>query len=94
MREPAVLRSSSSSVGAFDAKTHLSRLLEEVRGGAMVTITVRGVPVAKLVPAEAEVRLPARRDLDGWVARAGELRAKTRRGRESSAALVRAGRRP
>ena len=87
-------RSSASSVGAFDAKTHLSRLLEEVREGAVVTITVRGVPVAKLVPAEAEVRLPARRDLDGWLGRAGELRSRTRRGAESASALVRSGRRP
>lgn len=60
----------------------------------MVTITVRGVPVAKLVPAEAEVRLPARRDLAGWLGRAGDLRARSRLGPESSAALVRTGRRP
>ena len=39
------------TVGAFDAKTHLSRLLKEVANGEQVTITVHGVPVAKLVSA-------------------------------------------
>ncbi len=58
MKSPAHLDASSSSVGAFDAKTHLRRLLEEVCGGAVVTITARGVPMAMLVPAEAEVRFP------------------------------------
>jgi len=33
-------------VGAFDAKTHLSQLLDEVELGAVVTITRRGRPVA------------------------------------------------
>lgn len=39
-------------VGAFEAKTHLSSLLEKVRHGAEVVITKRGKPVARLVPAE------------------------------------------
>lgn len=82
-----------SAIGAFEAKTHLSRLLEEVQEGAVLTITVRGKPVAKLVPADAEVRLPARRDLDAWLERARELRTRSRRGPETAAALVRAGRR-
>jgi prevent-host-death family protein len=81
-------------VGAFEAKTHLSRLLEDVKSGHVVTITVRGVAVAKLVPAEAEVRLPARRDVDSWLARVGELRARNRKGAQSVSALVRSGRRP
>jgi antitoxin (DNA-binding transcriptional repressor) of toxin-antitoxin stability system len=34
------------TVGAFDAKTHLSQLLDEVELGAVVTITRRGRPVA------------------------------------------------
>ncbi len=37
-------------VGAFDAKTHLSALLESVELGEHITITRRGKPVAKLVP--------------------------------------------
>jgi prevent-host-death family protein len=86
-------RTPAPSIGAFDAKTHLSRLLEDVRGGAVVTITVRGVPVAKLVPAGAEVRLPARPDLNSWLVRVREMRSKSGKGAESAPALVRAGRR-
>lgn len=39
-----------TEIGAFEAKTHLSRLLREVEGGRSYTITVRGRPVADLVP--------------------------------------------
>ena len=38
-------------VGAFDAKTHLSSLLDKVARGEEVLITKRGRPVARLVPA-------------------------------------------
>lgn len=37
-------------VGSFEAKTHLSALLDEVAQGAEVLICKRGVPVARLVP--------------------------------------------
>lgn len=40
-------------VGAYQAKTHLPGLIEEVRRGARVSITHRGVPVAMLVPASS-----------------------------------------
>jgi antitoxin (DNA-binding transcriptional repressor) of toxin-antitoxin stability system len=33
-------------VGSFEAKTHLSQLLDQVEKGAVVTITRRGKPVA------------------------------------------------
>ncbi|MFP6773837.1 MAG: type II toxin-antitoxin system prevent-host-death family antitoxin [Alphaproteobacteria bacterium] len=39
-------------VGAFEAKTHLSALLEKVSRGEEVLITRRGKAVARLVPAE------------------------------------------
>lgn len=39
-------------VGAFDAKTHLSSLLDKVMRGEEVLITRRGTPVARLVPAK------------------------------------------
>jgi prevent-host-death family protein len=39
-------------VGIFEAKTHLSSLLDEVEKGGEVTITRHGKPVARLVPAE------------------------------------------
>ncbi|MGC2191343.1 MAG: type II toxin-antitoxin system prevent-host-death family antitoxin [Candidatus Dormiibacterota bacterium] len=37
-------------VGAYEAKTHLSRLLDEVAQGKRFTITKHGVPVAILAP--------------------------------------------
>ena len=37
-------------VGAFEAKTHLSALLEAVAAGEEIVITKRGTPVARLVP--------------------------------------------
>ena len=40
------------TVGAFDAKTHLSSLLNRVAEGEEILITRRGIPVARLVPAE------------------------------------------
>jgi len=39
-----------SSIGAFEAKAQLSRLLRAVEQGEQFTITVRGRPVADLVP--------------------------------------------
>ena len=38
------------TVGAYEAKTHLSQLLEEVTRGERVAITKNGMPVALLVP--------------------------------------------
>ena len=40
------------NVGSFDAKTHLPALLKRVSKGETIQITRRGVPIAKLVPAE------------------------------------------
>jgi prevent-host-death family protein len=38
------------TVGAFQAKTHLSELLARVEAGEQVTITKHGRPIARLVP--------------------------------------------
>lgn len=38
------------TVGSYEAKTHLPRLLDEVAKGETITITKHGVPVAQLVP--------------------------------------------
>ena len=40
----------TKSVGVHEAKTHLSRLLEDVAAGEDVLITRRGEEVARLVP--------------------------------------------
>lgn len=39
-----------TEIGAFDAKTHLPKLLEQVRQGASFVITRHGNPVAELIP--------------------------------------------
>ena len=40
------------TVGAFEAKTHLSMLLDRVAAGEEVVITKHGKPIARLVGAE------------------------------------------
>ena len=45
-----------ASVGSFEAKTHLTRLLERVAKGERIMITNRGRPVAMLVPPEAGIQ--------------------------------------
>jgi len=43
------------SVGSYEAKTHLSRLLEEVENGEEIVITRHGKAIARLVPATQRV---------------------------------------
>jgi prevent-host-death family protein len=43
-----------NTVGAYQAKTHLSELLEKVEAGEEITITKHGAPIAKLVPVRKE----------------------------------------
>ncbi len=42
------------SVGAYEAKTHLPKLLERVMKGERITITKHGVPVAVLQPPDSQ----------------------------------------
>ncbi len=49
-----------SSVGSYEAKTYLPRLLDRVEHGETIVITRHGKPVAKLIPAGAE---KAKRDV-------------------------------
>jgi prevent-host-death family protein len=42
------------TIGAFEAKTHLSALLERVAHGERFTISRHGKPVARLVPIEPD----------------------------------------
>ncbi|MBW1926761.1 MAG: type II toxin-antitoxin system prevent-host-death family antitoxin [Deltaproteobacteria bacterium] len=41
------------TVGAYEAKTHLPKLLERVIKGERITITKHGIPVAVLQPPES-----------------------------------------
>ncbi len=57
-----------SVVGAFEAKTNLSALLERVEKGETITITRRGVPVAKLTPIGLEHRRTRREAVEAMKA--------------------------
>ena len=48
----------TTTIGAFEAKTHLSAILEQVRQGGTFHITRRGRPVAELRPMPAADRRP------------------------------------
>ena len=73
-----------SKVGAYEAKTHLPRLLDEVEAGASITITRNGRSVARLTPV-VDTQLAADRIL--------KLRANLRKGKLSMRKLINEGRR-
>ncbi len=52
------------TIGAYEAKTHLTQLLERVTKGEKITITKHGVPVAILQPADISKRMPVRDVID------------------------------
>ncbi len=43
------------TIGAYEAKTHLPKLLKRVAQGERITITKHGVPVAVLQPSEPSI---------------------------------------
>ena len=57
-------------VGAFEAKTHLSALLDRVAAGGEIVIARHGRPVARLVPAASAER----EDIGAIIARIKALR--------------------
>jgi prevent-host-death family protein len=48
-----------TTVGAYEAKTHLPELLDRVARGETITITKHGVPVAVLGPLPRQRRMTA-----------------------------------
>ena len=44
----------TQQIGAFEAKTHFSQIIEKAENGADFIITRRGKPVAKLIPFKQE----------------------------------------
>lgn len=46
----------STEIGIRELKTHLSALLRRVKSGESLTVTDRGTPVARIVPARASSR--------------------------------------
>jgi prevent-host-death family protein len=77
------------TVGAFDAKTHLNALLKRVSRGETIQITLRGVPIAKLVPADDGERA----DPSQLVREIRELRKGVTLGKTSIRELIDEGRR-
>jgi prevent-host-death family protein len=77
-----------SVVGAYEAKTHLPRLLEEVEAGGVVTITKHGREVAKLVPVAQSMG-----KVEDVIADLISARAGVRRGRISVRRMIDEGRR-
>lgn len=52
-------------IGAYEAKTHLPRLLDEVANGEAITITKHGVAIAVLAPASTRPTLTAHEAIAG-----------------------------
>lgn len=78
------------TVGAFEAKTHLSALLDRVARGEAITITRNGVPAAKLVPiGSAEHRLSHSEIVEGM----RELRKRVKPDKMSVREMIEEGRR-
>jgi len=78
-----------SDIGAYEAKTHLSELLDRVENGERITITRYGRPVAELVPAGASPAFTAAEAIE----RIRETRQRRTLGDVSVGELIREGRR-
>jgi prevent-host-death family protein len=52
------------TVGSYEAKTHLSKLLKRTAKGEQITITKHGVSVAMLVPAKASREADVRTSIE------------------------------
>lgn len=78
------------SVGAFEAKTRLSELLERVSRGEKITITRHGIPTALLIPViETPPKLTHQEIVDAMRA----LRKRIKPGKMSVRDMINQGRR-
>lgn len=77
------------TIGAYEAKTHLPRLLDEVEKGERITITKHGRPVAVLVPPGSARET----DVDALMEQMREFRKGNRLGGLSIRELIDEGRR-
>ena len=78
------------SIGAFEAKTHLSELLDRVARGEKIVITRHGVPAAMLVPVQEEERKLTHLEI---VRGMRDLRKRVKTGKMSVREMVLEGRR-
>jgi prevent-host-death family protein len=77
-------------IGTFEAKTHLSALLDRVAKGEKITITKHGIPAAMLVPVdESQHPLSHTEIVEGMRA----LRKRVKPGKMSVREMIREGRR-
>ncbi len=70
IEEPGIAYSTvpaRETIGAFEAKTHLPRLLREAEAGKRFVITQRGRPVAELIPLAPERKERCRGDMAGKI---------------------------
>ena len=77
------------TIGAFDAKTHFSALLDRVAKGESITITRHGMPAALLVPVAEGARLSHKDIVAGMRA----LRSRVKPGKMSVREMIEHGRR-
>ena len=56
----------AEQIGAFEAKTHFSRILEKAERGEDFIITKRGKPVAKIIPFKQEPEMTWEEALEGF----------------------------
>jgi len=76
-------------VGAYEAKTHLSKLLERVAEGERITITKHGVPIAILQPYDPEKNV----DTEDVIMQLRDFREKNRLNGLSIREMIEEGRR-
>jgi prevent-host-death family protein len=75
------------TVGAYEAKTNLAKLLDEVAAGRVVTITRHGREVARLVPPQGHT------SPDDVIDQIRAARRGVRRGRSTVRSMIDEGRR-
>ena len=77
------------TVGVYEAKTHLPKLLERVMKGEQITITKHGIPIAVLRPAVSEIST----DTKLVIAELRKFRSEHRLGRITIRQMIEEGRR-
>jgi prevent-host-death family protein len=82
------MKRNAKEVGLFEAKTHLSALVNRVQRGEEITITKHGTPVARLIPPAG----PSRHDPKLAAARIRALRRGIILGNVSLRSLIEEGR--
>jgi len=56
----------AQQIGAFEAKTHFSEIIDKAERGEDFIITKRGKPVAKIIPFEQKTKMTWEEALEGF----------------------------